>query len=104
MKAGVMKLQAVSAIFLCFFSVFGLYALFLRIAAMLSPRGDLMVTVDGRNITEEEILLRVARARFLLEKEGRLAECPAVLLSEDDANKEGALRKEGVLVFIIKTQ
>ena len=104
MKAGVMELQAVSALLLCFFSVFGLYALLLRIAAMLSPRGTFLLTVDGRNMTEEEILLRVTNARFLLERESSLSACPVVLLSENDEEKTGALRKEGVLVFVLKTE
>lgn len=97
-----MELQALSALLLCFFSVFGLYAIFLRLAAWLSSRGALMVALDGRDMTEEEILLWTAHARFLIEREGRLSERPVVLLSENDEKRIGTLRKEGVLVFVLK--
>ena len=97
-------MQMISAILLCFLSVFGLYALLVRICAMLTRRGALMLAVDGREMTEEEILLWVAHARALLEREGTLSDRPLVLLCENDEKKIGTLRKEGVLVFTLKTE
>ena len=45
------------AILLCVLAVFGLYALFARVAVMLLPRGAFMISVDGRDRTVEDILL-----------------------------------------------
>ena len=104
MKAGVMKLQAISAILLCFFSVLGLYALFARVATALAPRGRAFLSLDGRTLSSEEILLWLSHARLIIEREHGVEEHPAVLLYEDDEEKIGTLRKEGVLVFTLKKE
>lgn len=91
------------ALLLCMLSVIGLYAIFARVSVMLFPRSSLLLTVDGRGLTVEEILLLTARARFLLEREHRLYGRVSVLLSENEREKEMPLRKEGILVYIVAT-
>lgn len=90
------------AILLCALAVFGLYAIFSRLAVMLLPRGELLLSVDGRDRTEEEILVLAEQARFLLEQEGRLFSCVSVLLNENEQEKAMSLRKEGILVYMVK--
>ena len=99
-----MNLQTVSAILLCFFSVFGLYALFSRVAVALASRGRVILSIDGRRLSKEEILLWLAHARLIIEREKGVKERPAVLVYEDDEEKIGTLRKEGVLVFTLKKE
>ncbi len=91
------------AVLFCVLSVLGLYALFSRIAVMLLPRGELLLTVDGRERTEEDILLLTEYARLLLEREGRLSGYVSVILSENEQEKAMTLRKEGILVYIVKS-
>ena len=91
------------AILFCLLSVLGLYAVFSRIAIMLLPRGALLLTVDGRERTEEDILLMTEYARLLLEREGRLSSRVSVILSENEQEKAMTLRKEGILVYIVKS-
>ncbi len=87
------------AILLCILAVFGLYALFSRIAVRLSPKGSYLLCVNGTDRTEEEILLLLRRARLLYEREWRILPEMAVFLEGEDENKEATLRKEGILIF-----
>ena len=91
------------ALVLCLLSVFGLYAIFSRIAVSLMPRDACVLALDGEGLTEDELL---ARARCL----SLYAECSrifdgriAVILQSQDEHKERTLRKEGILVYIVKT-
>ena len=95
-------MHAWSAILLCVFAVLGLYAFFSRLMVMLSPRGDVLLAIDGRKKSVDEILLCLKGAEYLLEREVRLSERPCVLLSEQEEEKMDALRKEGVLVYALK--
>lgn len=90
------------AILLCALAVFGLYALFSRIALMLLPYGSLSLTVDGRGKEESEILVLVTNARLLAERERGVALSVSVLLSENEQQKAMSLRKEGILVYTLK--
>ena len=87
------------AILLCVLAVFGLYALFARVAVMLLPRGAFMISVDGRDRTVEDILLLTERARLLSERERGFSPDVSVLLDEDQQEKAMTLRKEGILVY-----
>ena len=87
------------AILLCVLAVFGLYALFARVAVMLLPRGAFMISVDGRDRTVEDILLLTERARLLSERERGFSLDVSVLLDEDQQEKAMTLRKEGILVY-----
>ena len=89
------------AILICLLSVFGLYALFSRLAVALLPRGVFTVAIDGAGKTAEEILLSVLHARILLERETRFAEHVAVLLDAADEETITALRKEGILICMV---
>ena len=91
-------MQKMLAILVCFLAVFGLYALFSRLAVWLLPRGAFSLTVCGDGKTVEEILCDVRFARLLLEREGRLSEPVLVLLDGTDKEKTNALRKEGILI------
>lgn len=97
-----MKMHEVLAILICMLAVLGLYALFSRIAVLLLPRGVLLVSVDGRERTEEEILLLAEYARLLTERERGVAPCVSVLLNENEQEKAMTLRKEGILVYTLK--
>ena len=90
------------AILLCALAVFGLYALFSRIALMLLPHGSLSLAVDGRGKEESEILVLVTNARLLAERERGVALSVSVLLSENEQQKAMSLRKEGILVYTLK--
>lgn len=87
------------AVLLCVLAVFGLYALFARVAFMLLPRGIFMISVDGRERTVEDILLLTERARLLSERERGFSLDVSVLLDEDQQEKAMTLRKEGILVY-----
>lgn len=87
------------AVLLCVLAVFGLYALFARVAFMLLPRGTFMISVDGRERTVEDILLLTERARLLSERERGFSLDVSVLLDEDQQEKAMTLRKEGILVY-----
>ena len=92
------------AILICTLAVFGLYALFSRLAVFLLPRGALTIAVDGRGKTAEEILLSALHARVLLEREPRFSERVAVLLDKADEETMTALRKEGILVCVVQKE
>lgn len=94
-------MHALSAILFCALAVFGLYALLSRLALTVLPRGKLSVAVDARGMTADEILLWVKTARHLLEREGCLERQPIVLLSPQEQELLGTLRKEGVLVYTV---
>lgn len=90
------------AILLCALSVFGLYALFSRIALMLLPRGAISLTVDGRGRDVGEILRLIANACLLAERERGISPSVSVLLNENEHEKAMSLRKEGILVYTLK--
>ena len=96
-------MNEVFAMLLCVLAIFGLYALFSRSAVMLLPRGALFVSVDGRERTEAEILLLTEYARLLTERERGVSADVSVLLDENEQEKAIALRKEGILVYTIKS-
>ena len=96
-------MEALWAILLCILSVFGLYALFTRIAILLSPRGRLSIAIDGKGKSVEEILADLRRARLLLERDASLSSRVVLLLSEEDAALANALRAEGLTVCILKS-
>ena len=91
------------AIFVCALAVIGLYALFARIAVLLLPHGNLLLSVDGRGHTAEEILLLTEYARLLAERERRLSPQVSVLLDETESETVMTLRKEGILVYTLKS-
>ena len=91
------------AILFCALAVFGLYALFARVAAMLLPRGALSLSIDGRGRTVEEILILTENARRILERERGLSLTFSVLLCETEKEKAITLRKEGILVYTLKS-
>ena len=91
------------AILLCALAVLGLYAVLSRLSVMLLPRGELLLSLDGRDRTVEEILLLAEHARLLLEREGRLSPHVSVLLNENELEKAMTLRKEGILVYVLKS-
>ena len=92
------------AILLCSLAIFGLYALFSRIAIALLPHGALALSVDGRGRTCEEILLLTESAKRLAEREKGVCLKVSVLLDENEQEKLMSLRKEGILVYIIKSE
>ena len=98
-----MKMHEALAILICMLAVLGLYALFSRIAVLLLPRGVLLLSVDGRERTKEEILLLVEHARLLTERERGVSPRVSVLLDENEKEKAMTLRKEGILVYNVKS-
>lgn len=95
-------MHEILAILICVLAVLGLYAILSRLAVALLPRGTLLLTVDGAGKGLDEILLSVSHARLFLEREGRLSERIAVLLDGHDTHMAEALRKEGILICILK--
>ena len=90
------------ALLLCLLAVFGLYALFSRIAVALMPRAACMLTLDGEGVTAEELIAR-ARCLTLYAERSRIFDGRiAVILQTEDAHKRETLRKEGILVYIVK--
>ena len=98
-----MEMHEAFAVLLCVLAVFGLYALFSRIAVLLLPKGVLLLTVDGRERTEDEILLLAEYARLITERERGVSPCVSVLLNENESEKAMTLRKEGILVYTLKS-
>ena len=96
-------MHEVFAILFCALAVFGLYALFSRIAAMLLPRGAISLSVDGRGRSVEEILILTENARRILERERGISLTFSVLLCENEKEKAITLRKEGILVYTLKS-
>ena len=90
------------AVLLCVLAVMGLYAVFSRMALWLLPRGVLLVSVDGRERTHEEILLLTEYAKLFTERERGVAPRVSVLLDENEQEKAMTLRKEGILVYTVK--
>ena len=91
------------AILVCALAVIGAYALFSRLSILLLPRGSILLSVDGRGHTAEEILLLAEYARLLAERERGVSPHVSVLLNEDEFEKEMTLRKEGILVYTLKS-
>ena len=100
---GVNEMHEALAILICALAVIGLYALFSRLAVFLLPHGSILLSIDGREHTAEEILLLTEYARFLAERERRLSPEISVLLNEDEFEKTMTLRKEGILVYTLKS-
>ena len=90
------------SVLVCLLSVFGLYAVFVRLAAMLLPKNAFFLAVDGTGASREEILLMVQNARLIAERQRNIAQRVIVILAEADNEKREALRKEGILVYTHK--
>ena len=90
------------AILMCVLAVLGLYAILSRVAVMLLPRGELLLSVDGRGKTIEDLLLLTEYAKLIVERERGVSPRVSVLLDESEQEKTMPLRKEGILVYIIK--
>ena len=91
------------SILLCALAVIGLYALFSRVAVWLLPHGAITLAVDGRGRTTREILALVASATRLAERERGIALKVSVLLFENEQEKAMSLRKEGILVYNVRS-
>ena len=96
-------MHEVLAILLCALAVFGLYALFSRIALALLPRGVLSLSIDGRDRSVDEILILTENARRFAERARGVALTVSVLLNENEQKKAMTLRKEGILVYTLKS-
>ena len=90
------------AVIICILSVFGLYALLSRVSEMLLPRGRMLITVDGRGLSEDKIISLTSCARYMIERDHRFSLRVAVLLNENEQEKAMTLRKEGILVYTVK--
>ena len=100
---GVNEMHEALAILVCALAVIGAYALFSRLSILLLPRGSILLSVDGREHTAEEILLLTEYARLLAERERGVSPRVSVLLNEDEIEKTMTLRKEGILVYTLKS-
>ena len=89
-------------VIICMLSVFGLYALLSRVSEMLLPRGEVLITVDGRGLSLDKIRSLTSRARYIVERDHRLSLRVAVLLYENEQEQLMSLRKEGILVYTVK--
>ncbi len=96
-------MQEFFSVMLCVLSVFGLYAIFARLAAMLLPKNAFFLAVDGTGLAKDEILLLVQSARLVAERQRFTAKKVVVVLAAPDNEKEEALRKEGILVYTRKS-
>lgn len=95
-------MEAFGAILLCALSVLGLYAVFSRLAVLLSPHGSLSLTVDGRGKQVDEILLSLETARLLLEREAVFSRRVTVLLEAGEELTAEKLARMGVYACIVK--
>ncbi|MBQ9736646.1 MAG: hypothetical protein IJV96_07680 [Clostridia bacterium] len=90
------------ALLLCLLAVFGLYAILSRVAVWLLPREECLLALDGENATAEELIARARCLTLYAERsrvfDGRIA----VFLKTEDEHKRQTLRKEGILVYIVK--
>lgn len=91
------------ALLLCLLAVFGLYAIFSRIAVSLMPREVCILTLDGEAFTAEELIAR-ARCLTLYAERSRIFDGRvAVILKTEDEHKRRTLREEGILVYTVKS-
>ena len=90
------------SVLVCVLSVFGLYTIFVRLAAMLLPKNAFFLAVDGTHRDAGEILLAVQSARLVAERKRYLSGEVIVILAASDNVKKEALRKEGILVYTPK--
>ena len=95
-------MQEFLSVLVCVLSVFGLYAIFTRLAAVLLPKNAFLLSVDGTNSTKDEIIIMVQNARLVAERQRFTSSRVIVILALPDKEKEEALRKEGILVYTHK--
>ena len=95
-------MQEFLSVLVCVLSVFGLYAIFTRLAAALLPQNAFLLSVDGTNSTKDEIIIMVQNARLVAERQRFTSSRVIVILALPDKEKEEALRKEGILVYTHK--
>lgn len=87
-------------ILVCLLATVGVYALFVRLAVHLKGTDGLAVAVIGTGKGIEEILLEIELLRLRGEIDP-ICKKAVVLLEKEDAEKENALRSEGILVYIL---
>ncbi len=92
---------ALFEILVAMLAVVGVYAIFSRFAAMLTPADSYTLALDASEREVEDILIEAELLRLkneLYTKNSRTV----VLLDTEDGEKENALRSEGFLVYVRK--
>ena len=92
---------ALFEILVAMLAVIGVYAVFSRLAAMLTPDDSYTLALYASGKDVEDILIEAELLRLkneLRQKNDRVV----VLLDEEDGEKQDALRLEGFLVYVRK--
>ena len=87
---------------LCFLSIIGIYAIFLRIAVWLMPHDNLSVAIRCDEEEIETVIAQAQRIGLYTEADASVARRPVALLEAENEEMEIALREEGIAIYIRK--